>query len=171
MRQVDSTADGPLVGSGGEPVYSERALWILGVQSSAWNTSGRIYSNRGVVSFVLLQVARTDYSAWVLLDGHGLCGHLCSSLGFWIIAHEGCWRIVWLEVVILGRGEEIPRLTKVKGVGMLTRFKQGLVTLGFGLTSFVLMPAGPTQTASYWRGEKGWFTPRYVRDFRILTSP
>ncbi|KAK3337616.1 major facilitator superfamily domain-containing protein [Cercophora scortea] len=37
---------------------------------------------------------------------------------------------------------------------------QGLITLGFGLLAFGLMPAGPTQTASWFRGEKGWFTPR-----------
>ncbi|KAK3695735.1 major facilitator superfamily domain-containing protein [Podospora appendiculata] len=37
---------------------------------------------------------------------------------------------------------------------------EGLITLGFGLLAFGLMPAGPTQTASWFRGEKGWFTPR-----------
>lgn len=39
---------------------------------------------------------------------------------------------------------------------------QGMVTLVFGILSFGLMPAGPTQTAGWLRGEKGWFTPRYV---------
>lgn len=36
-----------------------------------------------------------------------------------------------------------------------------MVTLVFGLLSFGLMPAGPTQTASWFRGKKGWFTARY----------
>ena len=168
MRQVDSAADGPLVGSGGEPVYSERAVRVLGVQGSAWNASGRVYPNRRVVSVVLLQVARADYSAWLLLDGNGFRRHLCGPLGFRVTAHEGRRRVVWMEVVILGRGEQNTEVDKqlVAKVKMLTRSKtQGLVTLGFGLMSFVLMPAGPTQTASRWRGEKGWFTPRYVRDF------
>ena len=40
--------------------------------------------------------------------------------------------------------------------------EQGIVTLAFGLLSFGLMPAGPTQTASWFRGKKGWFTARYV---------
>ncbi|KAK4227401.1 major facilitator superfamily domain-containing protein [Podospora fimiseda] len=56
-------------------------------------------------------------------------------------------------------------LLHMRGVGGLSGWRwlflvEGLITLGFGLMSFVLMPAGPTQTASYWRGEKGWFTPR-----------
>ncbi|KAK0726823.1 major facilitator superfamily domain-containing protein [Lasiosphaeria miniovina] len=37
---------------------------------------------------------------------------------------------------------------------------EGLITLIFGLLAFGLMPAGPTQTASWFRGKKGWFTPR-----------
>jgi len=37
---------------------------------------------------------------------------------------------------------------------------QGLVTLVFGLLAFGLMPAGPTQTASWFRGKEGWFTPK-----------
>ncbi len=36
------------------------------------------------------------------------------------------------------------------------------MTLIFGIVSFGLMPAGPTQTASWFRGKKGWFTPRCV---------
>ncbi|KAI1080333.1 MFS general substrate transporter [Whalleya microplaca] len=35
-----------------------------------------------------------------------------------------------------------------------------LITLVVGLFSFVLMPAGPCQTASWFRGKNGWFTPR-----------
>ncbi|KKA30057.1 hypothetical protein TD95_003581 [Thielaviopsis punctulata] len=36
----------------------------------------------------------------------------------------------------------------------------GLLTLTIGLLAFVLMPASPTQTASWFRGKSGWFTPR-----------
>lgn len=37
---------------------------------------------------------------------------------------------------------------------------EGLVTLLFGLLSYGLMPPGPTQTANWFRGKKGWFTER-----------
>ncbi|KAK4130237.1 MFS general substrate transporter [Trichocladium antarcticum] len=37
---------------------------------------------------------------------------------------------------------------------------EGLLTLVIGLLSFVLMPAGPCQTASSFRGKKGWFSER-----------
>jgi sugar phosphate permease len=39
---------------------------------------------------------------------------------------------------------------------------EGLLTLVIGIASFILMPASPTQTASKFRGKKGWFTARYV---------
>ncbi|KAI0409119.1 MFS general substrate transporter [Xylaria palmicola] len=37
---------------------------------------------------------------------------------------------------------------------------QGLLTLLIGLLSFVLMPAGPCQTAGWFRGKAGWFDER-----------
>ncbi|KAI0513278.1 major facilitator superfamily domain-containing protein [Xylaria bambusicola] len=37
---------------------------------------------------------------------------------------------------------------------------EGLITGTIGIASFVMLPPGPTQTASWSRGEKGWFTPR-----------
>ncbi|KAI1412733.1 MFS general substrate transporter [Hypoxylon sp. FL1857] len=37
---------------------------------------------------------------------------------------------------------------------------EAIITLVVGLFSFVLMPAGPCQTASWFRGKDGWFTPR-----------
>ncbi|KZL78543.1 phthalate transporter [Colletotrichum tofieldiae] len=39
---------------------------------------------------------------------------------------------------------------------------EGLLTMGIGFMSFLLMPAGPTQTASWFRGKNGWYTPRQV---------
>ncbi|KAJ6442390.1 transporter [Purpureocillium lavendulum] len=35
---------------------------------------------------------------------------------------------------------------------------EGLLTLTIGVLSWVLMPAGPCETASWFRGKKGWFT-------------
>ncbi|KAI0003513.1 MFS general substrate transporter [Xylariaceae sp. FL0662B] len=40
------------------------------------------------------------------------------------------------------------------------KMRGALITLVVGLFSFVLMPAGPCQTASWFRGKNGWFTPR-----------
>ncbi|KAI1414421.1 MFS general substrate transporter [Hypoxylon sp. FL1857] len=37
---------------------------------------------------------------------------------------------------------------------------EGLITGTIGLLSFVMMPPGPTQTASWSRGKEGWFTAR-----------
>ncbi|KZT50289.1 putative transporter [Calocera cornea HHB12733] len=37
---------------------------------------------------------------------------------------------------------------------------EGALTLIIGLLSFGLMPPSPTQTASWFRGRNGWFTPR-----------
>ncbi|KAM0411430.1 hypothetical protein ACHAPD_009642 [Fusarium lateritium] len=37
---------------------------------------------------------------------------------------------------------------------------EGLLSLLIGLTSFIMMPAGPTETASWFRGKNGWFTAR-----------
>lgn len=37
---------------------------------------------------------------------------------------------------------------------------QGLFTLLIGLFSFVFVPGGPCQTASWLRGKAGWFTER-----------
>jgi len=37
---------------------------------------------------------------------------------------------------------------------------KGVMTLVIGLASFPLMPAGPTQSANWARGKKGWFTER-----------
>ncbi|WYZ46089.1 hypothetical protein EsH8_IX_000314 [Colletotrichum jinshuiense] len=37
---------------------------------------------------------------------------------------------------------------------------EGLLTLVIGIFGFLLMPAGPCQTASWFRGKKGWFSER-----------
>ncbi|KAH6884257.1 major facilitator superfamily transporter [Thelonectria olida] len=37
---------------------------------------------------------------------------------------------------------------------------EGLITLIFGLLAYGLMPPGPTQTANWFRGKKGWFTEK-----------
>jgi MFS family permease len=41
---------------------------------------------------------------------------------------------------------------------------EGLLTLGVGITSFFLMPPGPTQTKTWFR-PKGWFNERYVHRY------
>ncbi|KAH9904440.1 MFS general substrate transporter [Xylariomycetidae sp. FL2044] len=56
-------------------------------------------------------------------------------------------------------------LLKLRGVSNHAGWRwlfliEALLTLLVGLFSFVLMPAGPCQTASWFRGKKGWFSPR-----------
>ncbi|GKT45231.1 putative transporter [Colletotrichum spaethianum] len=41
---------------------------------------------------------------------------------------------------------------------------EGLLTLVIGVFGFLLMPAGPCQTASWFRGKNGWFTERQAPD-------
>ncbi|TLD23016.1 hypothetical protein PspLS_07062 [Pyricularia sp. CBS 133598] len=56
-------------------------------------------------------------------------------------------------------------LLKMRGVAGLSGWRwlfmiEGLVTLIIGLLAFGLMPAGPCQTANWFRGKKGWFSER-----------
>ncbi|KAH8666961.1 major facilitator superfamily domain-containing protein [Xylariales sp. PMI_506] len=41
---------------------------------------------------------------------------------------------------------------------------EGLITLIVGLFSYLLMPPGPCQTASWFRGKDGWFSERIIRE-------
>ncbi|KAI1760537.1 MFS general substrate transporter [Hypoxylon sp. FL1150] len=61
---------------------------------------------------------------------------------------------------LLGAG-----LLKMRGVLEYSGWRwlfllEAILTLIVGLFSFVLMPAGPCQTASWFRGKNGWFSPR-----------
>ncbi|KAF1813445.1 phthalate transporter [Eremomyces bilateralis CBS 781.70] len=56
-------------------------------------------------------------------------------------------------------------ILRMRGVGGHSGWRwlfliEGLLTLVVGIFSFALMPAGPAQTASWFRGKKGWFTER-----------
>lgn len=44
----------------------------------------------------------------------------------------------------------------------VAKIMQGLFTLIVGVLAFGLMPAGPCQTASWFRGKEGWFDERFV---------
>ncbi len=37
---------------------------------------------------------------------------------------------------------------------------EGLLTIVLGLFAFLIMPPGPCQTESWFRGRKGWFTEK-----------
>ncbi|KAI5456037.1 major facilitator superfamily domain-containing protein [Mariannaea sp. PMI_226] len=56
-------------------------------------------------------------------------------------------------------------LLNMRGIGGYAGWRwlfliEGLLTLIFGLLAYGLMPPGPTQTANWFRGKKGWFTAR-----------
>jgi MFS family permease len=56
-------------------------------------------------------------------------------------------------------------LLHMRGVGGASGWRwlflvEGLLTLVIGIFAFALMPASPTQTASWFRGKKGWFNEK-----------
>jgi hypothetical protein len=60
-----------------------------------------------------------------------------------------------VEVAISYRGMFVCPIS----ISILTAL-QGLLTLVVGLFAFVLMPSSPTTTASWFRGQNGWFNER-----------
>ncbi|KAF1816197.1 MFS general substrate transporter [Eremomyces bilateralis CBS 781.70] len=65
-------------------------------------------------------------------------------------------------------------LPRMRGIGGHSGWRwlfliEGLLTMVIGIFSFGLMPAGPAQTASWFRGKKGWFTERMHN--RQLVTP
>lgn len=53
---------------------------------------------------------------------------------------------------------EVSHLLLMAGICLL--IVKGILTLVVGILSFGLMPAGPCQTASWFRGKHGWFSER-----------
>ncbi|KAJ8127224.1 hypothetical protein O1611_g6413 [Lasiodiplodia mahajangana] len=85
---------------------------------------------------------------------------LASIIAFGLLHLRGVqglpgWR--WLFLI------EVRGMRKSIKAFLLTEAK-GLITGTIGLMSFVMLPPGPTQTASWSRGKKGWFTARIIRD-------
>jgi len=57
-------------------------------------------------------------------------------------------------------------LLRMRGLGGAAGWRwlflvEGLLTLVVGIFAFALMPAGPCQTKSWFRGKNGWFNERY----------
>ncbi|KAK4464568.1 major facilitator superfamily domain-containing protein [Cladorrhinum samala] len=132
----------------------QMVLWS-GVAASQFTLSGRFGF---LASRVLLGTLQGGFIPTVVL-----------YLSYFYKSHELTIRLgfFWTAMVFADIFAALSAfgLLHMRGVGGLSGWRwlflvEGLVTLGFGLMSFVLMPAGPTQTASRWRGEKGWFTPR-----------
>lgn len=66
-------------------------------------------------------------------------------------------------------------ILQMRGIGGLSGWRylfiiEGSVTAIIGILSWGLMPAGPCQTASWFRGKKGWFTEHeeYILVNRLL---
>jgi len=56
-------------------------------------------------------------------------------------------------------------LLHLRGVGGRAGWRwmflvEGVLTLVVGIAAFLLMPASPTQTASWFRGKEGWFSKK-----------
>ncbi|KAK0655033.1 major facilitator superfamily domain-containing protein [Cercophora newfieldiana] len=132
----------------------QMVLWSI-VAASQFSMAGR---TRYMVSRVLLGVLQGGFIPTVVL-----------YLSYFYKAHELTIRMgfFWTAMVFadIFAAFSAFALLHLRGVGGLSGWRwlfliEGLVTLIFGLLSFGLMPAGPTQTASWFRGKKGWFTPR-----------
>lgn len=57
-------------------------------------------------------------------------------------------------------------ILRMRGVGGKDGWRylfllEGILTLTIGISSWFMMPPGPTQTKAWWR-PKGWFTERSV---------
>lgn len=115
-----------------------------------------------LVSLLLLQTCRDDDQAGLFLDGHDLCGHPVRPIRLRYPPHARSARPRGLALVVPHRGRLLfIQISLLLGHTNLT-LTQGLLTMAIGLLSFLFMPAGPTQTASWFRGKNGWYTPRQV---------
>jgi hypothetical protein len=132
----------------------QMVLWSI-VAASQFGMESRA---RYMVSRVLLGGLQGGFIPTVVL-----------YLSYFYKAHELTIRMgfFWAAMVVADIFAAFSAFTllHLRGVGGLSGWRwlfliEGLVTLVFGLLSFGLMPAGPTQTASWFRGKKGWFTPR-----------
>ncbi|KAK4451262.1 major facilitator superfamily domain-containing protein [Podospora aff. communis PSN243] len=132
----------------------QMVLWSI-VAASQFGMESRA---RYMVSRVLLGGLQGGFIPTVVL-----------YLSYFYKAHELTIRMgfFWTAMVVADIFAAFSAFTllHLRGVGGLSGWRwlfliEGLVTLVFGLLSFGLMPAGPTQTSSWFRGKKGWFTPR-----------
>ncbi|VBB84817.1 Putative Protein similar to YIL166C of Saccharomyces cerevisiae [Podospora comata] len=132
----------------------QMVLWSL-VASSQFTLSGRFGY---LASRVLLGMLQGGFIPTVVL-----------YLSYFYKANELTIRMgfFWTSMVFADIFAALSAfgLLHMRGVGGYSGWRwlfliEGMVTLVFGILSFGLMPAGPTQTAGWLRGEKGWFTPR-----------
>ncbi|KYQ30466.1 MFS transporter [Pyricularia oryzae 70-15] len=96
-----------------------------------------------------------------------LCAELPSQLiskwmgpDRWIPTQMTLWSIVAASQFWLSGRSSFLACRALLGILQGGFIPDGLMTLMIGLFSFVLMPAGPCQTAHWFRGKKGWFNER-----------
>ncbi|KAI1646941.1 MFS general substrate transporter [Daldinia loculata] len=135
-------------------IPSQMVLWSIAAGGQFW-LSGR---SSFLATRALLGIIQGGFIPDVILYLSYFYKHheLTIRLGFF-------WTMMSVADILsalIGAG-----LLKMRGVLGYSGWRwlfllEALITLVVGLFSFVLMPAGPCQTASWFRGKNGWFTPR-----------
>ncbi|KAI1207852.1 MFS general substrate transporter [Annulohypoxylon truncatum] len=135
-------------------IPSQMVLWSIVAGSQFW-LSGR---TSFLVTRALLAILQGGFIPDVILYLSYFYKHheLSIRLGFF-------WTMMSVADILCGL--LAAGLLEMRGVLGYAGWRwlfllEALITLTVGLFSFGLMPPGPCQTANWFRGKNGWFTPR-----------
>ncbi|OAA66493.1 Major facilitator superfamily domain, general substrate transporter [Niveomyces insectorum RCEF 264] len=132
----------------------QMCLWSLVAGSQFWLSGRSSY----LVCRALLGILQGGFIPDVVL-----------YLSYFYKHHEMSLRLSWFwgmdtaaEIVADIMAYGILHMRGVKGYGgwRWLFLIEGCITFVAGIFAFLLMPPGPCQTASWFRGKDGWFTPR-----------